>query len=103
MEEARVLGQMFKEGWKPKRTIMYCAWDAEAPGLIGSTEWVETHADELRAHGVTYINTGSNTRGYLNVCGSHSLETFMNQVTRESSDPETNVSMSQRQQVRPIA
>ena len=103
MEEARVLGQMAKEGWKPKRTIIYCAWDAEEPGLIGSTEWVETHADELRAHAVTYINTDSNSRGYLNVSGSHSLETFMNQVTREISDPEKNISVWQRRQLRRIA
>jgi N-acetylated-alpha-linked acidic dipeptidase len=103
MEEARVLGQMAKEGWKPKRTIIYCAWDAEEPGLIGSTEWVETHADELRAHAVTYINTDSNGRGYLNVSGSHSLETFMNQVAREISDPEKDISVWQRRQLRRIA
>ena len=103
MEEARVLGEMSKEGWKPKRTIIYCAWDAEEPGLIGSTEWVETHADELRAHAVTYINTDSNSRGYLNVSGSHSLETFMNQVARDVSDPEKNISVWQRRQLRRIA
>jgi N-acetylated-alpha-linked acidic dipeptidase len=103
MEEARVLGQMAKEGWKPKRTIIYCAWDAEEPGLIGSTEWVETHADELRAHAVTYINTDSNSRGYLNVSGSHSLEPFMNQVAREISDPEKDISVWQRRQLRRIA
>jgi N-acetylated-alpha-linked acidic dipeptidase len=103
MEEARALGEMFKSGWKPKRTIIYCAWDAEEPGLIGSTEWVETHADELRAHAVTYINTDSNNRGYLNVSGSHSLETFMNQVARDISDPEKNISVWQRRQLRRIA
>jgi N-acetylated-alpha-linked acidic dipeptidase len=103
MEEARALGEMFKSGWKPKRTIIYCAWDAEEPGLIGSTEWVETHADELRAHAVTYINTDSNNRGYLNVSGSHSLEPFMNQVARDISDPEKNISVWQRRQLRRIA
>jgi N-acetylated-alpha-linked acidic dipeptidase len=103
MEEARALGEMFKSGWKPKRTIIYCAWDAEEPGLIGSTEWVETHADELRAHAVTYINTDSNNRGYLNVSGSHSLEPFMNQVARDISDPQKNISVWQRRQLRRIA
>ena len=103
MEEARALGEMAKAGWKPKRTIIYCAWDAEEPGLIGSTEWVETHADELRAHAVAYINTDSTSRGYLNVAGSHSLETFANQVARDISDPEKNISVWQRRQLRRIA
>jgi N-acetylated-alpha-linked acidic dipeptidase len=103
MEEARALGEMAKAGWKPKRTIIYCAWDAEEPGLIGSTEWVETHADELRAHAVAYINTDSTSRGYLNVAGSHSLETFANQVARDIIDPEKNISVWQRRQLRRIA
>jgi N-acetylated-alpha-linked acidic dipeptidase len=103
MEEARVLGELSKAGWKPKRTIIYCAWDAEEPGLIGSTEWVETHADELRAHAVAYLNTDSHSRGYLNVEGSHSLETFINQVAREVTDPEKNISVWQRKQLKRIA
>lgn len=103
MEEARTLAEMYKSGWKPKRTIIYCAWDAEEPGLIGSTEWVETHADELRAHAVAYINSDSNSRGYLNVSGSHSLETFVNQVAREITDPEKNISVWLRRQLRRIA
>src|SRR5437588_1910683 len=102
MEEARVLGDLSKAGWKPKRTIIYCAWDAEEPGLIGSTEWVETHADELRTHAVAYINTDSHSRGYLNVEGSHSLETFINQVAREVTDPEKNISVWQRRQLKRI-
>ena len=103
MEEARVLGELVKAGWKPKRTIIYCAWDAEEPGLIGSTEWVETHADELRAHAVTYINTDSHSRGYLNVQGSHTLETFVNQVAREVTDPEKNISVWERKQLKRLA
>jgi N-acetylated-alpha-linked acidic dipeptidase len=103
MEEARALGELAKAGWKPKRTIIYCAWDAEEPGLIGSTEWVETHAEELRAHGVAYINTDSHSRGYLSVEGSHSLETFINQVAREVTDPEKNISVWQRRQLKRMA
>ena len=103
MEEARALGELSKAGWKPKRTIIYCAWDAEEPGLIGSTEWVEAHAEELRAHAVAYINTDSHSRGYLNVSGSHSLETFINQVAREVTDPEKNISVWQRRQLKRIA
>ena len=103
MEEARALGELSKSGWKPRRTIIYCTWDAEEPGLIGSTEWVETHADELRAHAVAYINSDSNSRGYLDVSGSHSLESFINQVARDIVDPEKNISVWQRRQMRRMA
>jgi N-acetylated-alpha-linked acidic dipeptidase len=103
IEEARALGELSKSGWKPKRTIIYCAWDAEELGLIGSTEWVETHADDLREHGVAYINTDSHSRGYLNAAGSHSLETFINQVARDVIDPEKDISVWQRHQLRRIA
>jgi N-acetylated-alpha-linked acidic dipeptidase len=103
MEEARALGELAKAGWKPKRTIIYCAWDAEEPGLIGSTEWVETHADELRTHAVAYINSDSNSRGYLDVAGSHSLQSFMNEVAHDIVDPEKNISVWQRKQLKRIA
>ena len=96
MEEARALGELVKLGWKPKRTIIYCAWDAEEPGLIGSTEWVEQHADELRQHAVAYINSDSNSRGYLNVAGSHTLETFINQVAKMVTDPEKGMPVWRR-------
>ena len=65
LEEARAFGELLKQGWKPKRTIIYCAWDAEEQGLIGSTEWAEAHRDELLRKGVAYINSDSNRRGYL--------------------------------------
>ncbi|HEU5334336.1 MAG TPA: M28 family metallopeptidase [Terriglobales bacterium] len=88
LEEARALGDLLKEGWKPKRTIIYAAWDGEEPGLLGSTEWAEEHADELRQHAVAYINSDSNGRGFFFTSGSHSLEHFMNGVTHDVSDPE---------------
>ena len=47
LEEARALGMLYKQGWRPKRTIIYASWDGEEPGLLGSTEWAEAHADEL--------------------------------------------------------
>ena len=102
LEEARALGELVKAGWKPKRTIIYCAWDAEEPGLIGSTEWAEEHADELRAHGVAYINSDSNSRGYFEAEGSHSLEKFINDVARDIQDPEAKVSVWKRLQLREI-
>src|SRR4029434_6731805 len=76
MEEARAMGELVKQGWKPKRTIIFCAWDAEEPGLIGSTEWAEQHADELKQHAVVYINSDVNGRGYFGAEGSHTLEKF---------------------------
>jgi N-acetylated-alpha-linked acidic dipeptidase len=103
IEEGRALGQLLKAGWKPKRTIILCAWDGEEPGLLGSTEWAEEHADELRAHAVAYINSDSNARGYLNIQGSHTLEKFSNDVARDISDPETKLSVWKRSQLRQIA
>jgi N-acetylated-alpha-linked acidic dipeptidase len=98
LEEARALGELRKQGWRPKRTIIYTAWDGEEPGLIGSTEWVETHEAELRQHAVAYINTDNNGRGFLNMQGSHTLERFLNGVARDVSDPETGISVLKRRQ-----
>ena len=87
LEEARSLSLLLKQGWKPRRTIIYAAWDGEEPMLLGSTEWVEAHADELREHAAVYINTDGNDRGVLNMGGSHSLEQFINGVARDIEDP----------------
>jgi len=102
LEEARAIGELLKQGWKPKRTIIYCAWDGEEPGLLGSTEWVETHAEELRKHAVVYINSDSNSRGYFALEGSHSLEHFINDVARDVQDPETKLSAWKRAQLKEI-
>jgi N-acetylated-alpha-linked acidic dipeptidase len=96
MEEARSIGELAKTGWKPKRTIIYAAWDAEEEGLIGSTEWVEEHADELRNKAAVYINTDSNGRGFLGIGGSHTLEKFINGVARDVADPQTKLSVWER-------
>jgi N-acetylated-alpha-linked acidic dipeptidase len=89
LEEARAIGQLARDGWKPKRTIMYMSWDGEEPMLLGSTEWGEQHAEELRKHAAIYINSDGNGRGYLTAAGSHSLEPLVNQVARTIEDPET--------------
>jgi N-acetylated-alpha-linked acidic dipeptidase len=102
LEEARGLGELVKQGWKPKRTIIYCAWDGEEPGLIGSTEWVETHVDDLRKHAVLYVNSDSNSRGFLEMEGSHSLEHFLNDVARDIQDPETKLPVWKRAQLHAI-
>jgi len=98
LEEARALGMLYKQGWRPKRTIIYASWDGEEPGLLGSTEWAETHADSLAAHAVAYLNSDTNGRGYLGVEGSHSLESFINGVEKDIVDPESNVSSWKRNQ-----
>jgi N-acetylated-alpha-linked acidic dipeptidase len=99
MEEMRGLSELLKQGWKPKRTIVYCFWDGEEPGLLGSTEWGETHAADLEKHAVAYINTDSNGRGFLNVEGSHTLENFMNGVMKDIQDPETKLTVWKRRQL----
>lgn len=102
LEEARALGVLVKQGWKPRRTIIYAAWDGEEPMLLGSTEWVEAHADELRQHAAVYINTDGNDRGLLQMEGSHSLEQFMNGVARDVEDPESKMTVWQRLQLSEI-
>ena len=96
LDEARALGELVKQGWKPQRTIIYCFWDGEEPGLLGSTEWVETHAEELAKHGVIYINSDGNGRGMFRAEGSHSLENFVNSVVKDVEDPETKLSVWRR-------
>jgi len=96
LEEARLLGELAKTGWKPKRTIVYLSWDGEEPGLLGSTEWAEEHGDELKKNAVLYINTDGNERGFLGVEGSHDLEHFVNAVAADVRDPETGKTISER-------
>lgn len=96
LEEARGLSELMKTGWRPKRTIIYCAWDAEEPSLMGSTEWVEDHWDELVDKAVAYINSDSNGRGFLDVDGSHTLETMMAEIAKEVIDPQTGVNVFER-------
>jgi N-acetylated-alpha-linked acidic dipeptidase len=102
MEEARAMGELVKQGWKPKRTVIFCAWDAEEPGLIGSTEFAEEHAEELKQHAVVYINSDTNGRGFFGAEGSHTLERFINDVARDVQDPETKLSVWKRAQLRQI-
>ncbi|HEV8580292.1 MAG TPA: transferrin receptor-like dimerization domain-containing protein [Thermoanaerobaculia bacterium] len=96
LEEARAVGELAKTGWKPKRTIVYAAWDGEEPGLLGSTEWAETHAAELRDKAAVYINSDSNSRGFFSAGGSHTLETFVNQIAPDVTDPEKGISVGER-------
>jgi N-acetylated-alpha-linked acidic dipeptidase len=103
LEEARALGELLKTGWRPKRTIVYAAWDGEEPGLLGSTEWVEEHAPELEQKAEVYINSDVVARGFLSMGGSHTLEKFINDVTRGIDDPEKHISIWKRSQLQSIA
>jgi N-acetylated-alpha-linked acidic dipeptidase len=96
LEEARGFGELLKQGWKPQRTIMYCFWDGEEPALLGSTEWAEFHANELKQHAVAYFNSDGNGRGLFRAEGSHSLENFINSVVKDVEDPETKMSVWKR-------
>ena len=96
MEEARAIAELAKTGWRPKRTIVFAGWDAEEPGLLGSTEWAEEHADLLRRNGAVYVNSDSNGRGFLFMAGSHTLERFINEVGRDVIDPQTKVTVLDR-------
>jgi len=96
LEEARVLGELHRQGWNPKRTIIYCAWDGEEPGLLGSVEWVESHLAELKQHAVAYINSDSNGRGFFFPGGTQDLQTLVSDVARDLTDPETHSSVYQR-------
>jgi N-acetylated-alpha-linked acidic dipeptidase len=103
MEEARALGELVKQGWRPKRTLVYAAWDGEEQALLGSTEWVEDHGNELREHAVAYVNSDGTGRGFFNPSGSHSLEQIVNAVARDVEDPETTLTVWKRAQARAIA
>ncbi len=96
LEEARSIGALVKSGWHPQRTLVYCSWDGEEPGLLGSTEWVETHDKELQQKAVVYINSDASGRGFLGAGGSHALTTLVNEVAKDVIDPQTKVTVFER-------
>ncbi len=96
MAEAKAIGQLVKEGWRPRRTLVYASWDGEEPGLLGSTEWAEAHAAELKAKAALYVNSDTNGRGYLGVSGSHALQRFASEAARDVKDPETGATVLAR-------
>jgi N-acetylated-alpha-linked acidic dipeptidase len=100
LSEAKSLGALYKSGWKPKRTIIYTSWDAEEPMLLGSTEWAEQHAAELKAKAVLYINTDGNGRGFLGAAGSHDYQHLVNAVAKDVTDPETGATVAERMRAR---
>ena len=96
LEEAKAVGQLAKEGMRPKRTIVYCSWDGEEEGLLGSTEWVETNAVELQQKAVAYINSDATGRGLFFAGSSHTLQNMIGEVAGDVTDPETNITIKER-------
>lgn len=96
LAEARSIARLAEQGERPARTIIFAAWDAEEPGLLGSTEWAEDHAGELKEHAVAYLNTDGNSRGFIGIGGSHTLERFFNQIMHDVQDPQTGASVKER-------
>jgi len=96
LAEAKSVAALAEAGERPKRTIVYAAWDAEEPGLIGSTEWAEHHARDLQEHAVAYLNTDGNSRGFVSVGGSHTLEAFFNEVIADVDDPRLGIGLKER-------
>jgi N-acetylated-alpha-linked acidic dipeptidase len=96
LAEAKAIGSLMKSGWRPRRTLVYAGWDAEEPGWIGSTEWAEQHAEELKRNAVLYVNSDVNARGFLVAGGSHSMQHLVNEVASGVRDPQTGVSVRER-------
>lgn len=103
LDEAYAIGKLMKLGWKPKRTLVYCAWDAEEPGLMGSTEWVEDNADILNKNAVVYINSDGNGRGFVNIDGSQAFENMITQILKNVTDPQTNISVFDRDRLKNLS
>ena len=102
LSEAKAVATLAKNGFRPKRTIIFCAWDGEEPSLLGSTEWAEDHQKELQQKAVAYINSDVNGRGFINAEGSHTLEPFFNQIMDDVIDPQTGVTIKERRYARAL-
>jgi N-acetylated-alpha-linked acidic dipeptidase len=103
MNEAKALGTLYRQGWRPKRTIVYASWDGEEPGLLGSTEWAEAHADELQRKAVLYVNTDNNGHGFLFAEGNGELQNLVTGVAADVADPQTGVPVLERDRARILA
>jgi len=97
LSEGKAIGALLKTGWRPQRTLVYASWDGEEPGLLGSTEWAEEHAAELKSKAVVYLNSDNIGRGFLHIEGSHDFQRFANEIAGDVTDPETGATLIDRQ------
>ncbi len=101
LETARAFGQLLKNGWQPRRTIVLCSWDAEEYGLEGSTEWAEEHDAELQQKAVAYLNVDVAVNGpNYGASSVPSLWRLIRGATREINDPKTGKTVYQQWQDR---
>jgi N-acetylated-alpha-linked acidic dipeptidase len=101
LETARAFGQLLKNGWQPRRTIILCSWDGEEYGLIGSTEWAEENADELQQKAVAYLNVDVAVNGpNYGASAVPSLWKLIRAATRDVKDPKTGKTIYQQWQDR---
>ena len=101
LEAGRGFGALLKQGWKPRRTIILCSWDAEEYGLVGSTEWAEEFADDLREKAVAYLNLDAAVSGpHFGASSVPSLWKLLRATTRDIKDPKTGKSVYQQWQDR---
>ena len=97
LAEAKAIAQLPEP---PGRTVVFAAWGGEEQGLMGSTEWAEEHGEELTQKAVLYTNTDANGRGFLRLGGSHALTNFWAEVQRDVVDPQTGLSLADRNRAR---
>jgi N-acetylated-alpha-linked acidic dipeptidase len=94
IELGRGLGQLLKQGWKPRRSIILCSWDAEEHGLIGSTEWVEDNAVELKEKAVAYLNMDAAVSGAnFGAASVPSMWRLIHAAAQDVRDPKTGKSV----------
>lgn len=93
LESARAIGELAKQGYRPKRSIAFASWDGEEYGLMGSTEYGEEFGEELQGNLVVYLNRESYTAGNFSAGGVHSLQPFINEVTQAVQMPSGEVTI----------
>ncbi|KAK1266307.1 putative glutamate carboxypeptidase 2 [Acorus gramineus] len=91
LEVARRFGKLQKIGWRPRRTIILCNWDAEEYGLIGSTEWVEENREMLKSKVVAYLNVDCAVSGPgFHASATPQLDDLLKQAAQQVQDPDNS-------------
>ncbi|KAG1709932.1 hypothetical protein DVH05_016946 [Phytophthora capsici] len=82
LEIARGLGDLLKDGWKPRRTLVIASWDGEELGLLGSTEFAEDHAELLKKQAVAYVNVDNVVGPFVSSGGTPSIAKFLQETAQ---------------------